>query len=169
TSAKLLAKHLLEDHNILTKFRCAECKKSSFKSFRSVTAHQQHCANPLPDPVPKEPRFTPSESRPPLGTGTLSDILAVNDEPFRLIAAKVLFRTDTIDQLYYEFVRIGAKPKRRSRPKVADNIDQAQVSQDSDILWFKDRKRMWSTLIKGTVNPELDIDDAYEYFNDNFG
>src|SRR5699024_10774025 len=127
TSAKLLAKHLLEDHNILTKFRCAECKKSSFKSFRSVTAHQQHCANPLPDPVPKEPRFTPSESRPPLGTGTLSDILAVNDEPFRVIAAKVLCRTDTIDQLYYEFVRIVAKPKRRSRPKVADNIDQAQV------------------------------------------
>ena len=83
TSAKLLVKHLLEDHNILTKFRCAECKKSNFKSFRSVTAHQQHCANPLPDPIPKEPRFVPSESRPPLGTGILDDILALDDEPFR--------------------------------------------------------------------------------------
>src|SRR5699024_549731 len=99
----------------------------------------------------------------------LSDILAVNDEPFRVIAAKVLFRTATIDQLYYEFVRIIGKPRRRSRAKSADNIDQAQVSQDSDILWFKDRKRMWSTLIKGTVNPELDIDSAYTYFNENFG
>ena len=169
TSAKLLVKHLHEDHNILTKFRCAECKKSNFKSFRSVTAHQQHCANPLPDPISKEPPFVPSNSRPQLGTGILDDILALDDEPFRVIAAKVLFRTATIDQLYYEFVRIIGKPRRSPKPRVATTQDQVQVSPDSDQLWSKDRKRMWNTLIKGNINPELDIDEAYEYFNSSFG
>src|SRR5699024_5511501 len=140
-----------------------------FKSFRSVTAHQQHCSNPLPDPIPKEPRFVPSKSRPPLGIGILDDILGLDDEPFRVTAAKVLFRTATIDQLYWEFVRIIGKPRRKPKPKTPDNIDLAQVTQDSGILWYKDRKRMWNTLIKGTVSPDLDIDQAYEYFNGSFG
>ena len=170
TSAKKLVKHLSEEHKIGVNFRCAECKKPNFKSFRSVTAHQQHCANLLPDPVPKEPGFVPTSHRPPLGIGILSDISLIDDEPFMVIATKVLFRTATIDQLLHEFIRlVGKKHRPRTRQKKRRSAVNVLATPEADTLWQKDRKRMWNNLIKGNINPELDMNQAFEFFNANFG
>ena len=164
-SAKKLFSHLMDDHAISVKYRCRECKATRFRSFKHVTSHQQFCQNPIPELVPKQPRPSSSESRPFIGNGLLWDICDIRDDQFRVTAIKVLFRQASIDALLQEFNRLtGRTPKRlrRSRPR-GPNPEAEQE------LWPRDKKKIWKNMIHGAVNPDLDVDIAFNHFNELFG
>lgn len=168
TSAIKLVKHLNDEHNVHVRFRCANCKKESFRSFASVVGHQRFCANRLPEPLPGKSKFEPSPTRPLLNEGLLDDILNISDPRFQFAAAMVLFHDSrsSIDQLLYEFNRIVGKRRRRLNRERINIDDQPELpSSDPNSFWTGDKKKAWSCLTRGNINPSLNINEAYDFFN----
>ena len=167
-SALKLVKHLKDEHNVKVNFRCAECKKKC-KSFLSVVSHQRFCANQLPEPLPKKPKFTASSNRPLLNEGLLHDIDSIPDPMFKFVANKVLFRQQffNIDSLLYEFNRIVGRRRRRINCERTSNSQSETPTLDPNGWWTGDRNKAWSCLTRGEVNSDLDINAAYEFFNSN--
>ena len=162
-----LQEHLFEIHSIRTKYRCAKCKQWK-KSFNSVCKHQRHCAVNIPDPLPRKRRFLPSANRPSLEDGLRRDIMNISDDDLRDAASNVFDGSPTWDQLLGHFVRIVGKGRRRGegRPRVSP---QQPATDLEDGPPNGGLKKLWSDLVKGNINPNLDVEEAYAHFNSHMG
>lgn len=55
-----LANHLIDEHDIMTKFRCPICRCTDFNNFASASHHRRYCDNALPAPTLRnKARFAP--------------------------------------------------------------------------------------------------------------